>query len=46
MMKEVMKLGTMSDKETLMARITKQLEGANERELRLIYIAVREILRR
>lgn len=36
----------MSDKEKLMEHISKMLEGANEKEMRLIYIAAREILRK
>lgn len=44
-MENVMKLVTMSDREKLIEQIKRKLEGATEQELRLIYIAVREILR-
>lgn len=44
-MENVMELVTMSDREKLVEQIESKLEGATEQELRLIYIAVREILR-
>ena len=36
----------MTDREKLREAINKMMEGANEKEMCLIYIAVREILRK
>lgn len=36
----------MNDKEKLEAIVKKMLDGASEKEMRLVYIAVREILKK